>query len=492
LYNYHMKHILAIDQGTTSSRAILFDEQARVVANAQHTFKQYFPKPGWVEHDPEEIWQTVFQSCQEVLAKQADNIAGIGVTNQRETTVIWDRQSGKAIYPAIVWQDSRTSEFCALLKTHEQTVQQKTGLLLDPYFSASKIHWILQQVEGARAKAENGELAFGTVDSFLLWRLTGGRAHATDVTNASRTLLFNIQEQCWDEELLTLFNIPKALLPEVKDNCADFGVTDKKLFNVEIPISAMAGDQQAASFGQCDFEAGSMKSTYGTGCFMLLNTGSKVVKSTHRLLSTIAYRVNGKTSYALEGSIFMAGAIMQWLRDELGLIKTAAESGELAATIDSTNGVYLVPAFTGLGAPHWQPDARAAFVGMTRDTSRAHLVRASLEAVAYRTLDVLLAMRDEGVELPTAIRVDGGMSADDWFLQFLADMLQIKIQRAACLETTDLGVAFMAGLQQGVFTDLDSLRRLSQVEQEFLPKTSINQRDAIYSGWQKALQRILD
>lgn len=486
-----MKHILAIDQGTTSTRAILFDEQANVVDKAQHRFTQYFPQVGWVEHDPEDIWQTTLKSCQEIFKQHAEHIAGIGITNQRETTIIWDRQSGKAIYPAIVWQDSRTSDYCQSLLEHEQSIQQKTGLCLDPYFSASKIRWILDQVDGAQDKAERGELAFGTVDSFLLWRLTAGKMHATDVTNASRTLLFNIHEQCWDDELLKLFDISKKLLPEVKENCADFGMTDKALFSVEIPIAAMVGDQQAASFGQCDFEEGAMKSTYGTGCFMLLNTGTKIIQSRHRLLSTIAYRIQGKTHYALEGSIFMAGAIMQWLRDELGLIKNSAESGELASTVESTNGVYLVPAFTGMGAPYWQPNARAAFVGMTRDTSRAHLVRASLEAVAYRSLDVLLAMQEEGVVLPNMIRVDGGMSADDWFLQFLADMLQINVERAACIETTDLGVAFMVGLQQGIFADLSKLQTLRQIDKTFSPNMPLEQRDTLYKGWQTAAQKIL-
>ena len=405
------QYILSIDQGTTSSRAMLFDENGHAAFTAQQEFTQHFPRDGWVEHNAEEIWVTTLGVVREALQKAAAEqreIAAIGITNQRETTVVWDRASGEPVYNAIVWQDRRTADFCETLRQqgHEATVTAKTGLLLDPYFSGTKINWILENVKGARARAEKGELAFGTIDSFLIWRLTGGKSHATDATNASRTLLFNIHDQCWDSELLELLSIPESLLPEVLDCAADFGTTSKSLLKAEIPIAGVAGDQQAALIGQACFEPGMIKSTYGTGCFMMLNTGEQALSSSNKLLTTVGYRLNGKTAYALEGSIFVAGAAVQWLRDGLGIIDSAEQTEAMAASLESNHGVYLVPAFTGLGAPHWDPDARGAIFGITRDTGPAQLVRATLESVCYQTFDLLEAKRRDGLT-PTRLRVDG-------------------------------------------------------------------------------------
>ena len=491
------RHILAIDQGTTSSRAMIFDESGHCTALAQQEFKQIYPQDGWVEHDPEEIWQTVLAVCHQVL-QQADaagiEVAGIGITNQRETTLVWDRQTGKPLYNAIVWQDRRTADYCAELKAagHEEQVAEQTGLLLDSYFSATKLHWILNHVDGARARAEKGELALGTVDSFLLWRLTGGGSHATDATNASRTMLFDINSQQWDQSLLDLFQIPASLLPEVKDCIADFGVTDPHLFGRAIPIGGIAGDQQAAAIGQACLEPGMIKSTYGTGCFVLMNTGDKVIRSQNRLLTTVAYRVDGRTSYAVEGSIFVAGAAIQWIRDGLKLIDSAGEVEGLAQGLDSNRGVYLVPAFTGLGAPHWDPHARGAIFGLTRDTGVAEIVRATLESVGYQTYDLMEAMKRDSGTASKTLRVDGGMVANNWFLQFLADLLDVPVERPQVTETTALGAAYLAGVRFGLFESLADIRNHWQRDALFNPRLSQAERSDLLLGWEKAVSRVLE
>ncbi|WP_294194512.1 glycerol kinase GlpK [uncultured Sphingomonas sp.] len=490
------QHILAIDQGTTSTRAIVFDVQTRPVATAQREFAQHYPQPGWVEHDPEDIWRDTLATARAALADSgvgAEGIAGIGITNQRETVVVWDRASGAPIHHAIVWQDRRTAEWCARLKEqgHEAAVRAKTGLLLDPYFSATKLAWILDHVEGARARAEGGELAFGTIDSFLLWRLTGGAVHATDVTNAGRTLLYDIHAQRWDEELCALFGVPMAMLPEVHDNSHVFGHTADGLFDRPIPIAGVAGDQQAALFGQACFEAGMAKSTYGTGCFMLLNTGEEAVTSEHRLLTTPAYRIHGRMTYALEGSIFIAGAAVKWLRDGIGVITHARDTDDMATQVPDSHGVYMVPAFVGLGAPHWDPDARGAIFGLTLGSTQAHLARAALEAVGYQTMDLADAMVADGGDPPATIRVDGGMAANDWLCQFLADMLQVPVERPRHLETTALGAAFHAGLATGVWKDLDALAATWARGDCFEPKMDDAQRDTLTAGWHAALAKTL-
>jgi glycerol kinase len=479
--------IVAIDQGTTSSRCILFDRQGNAQATAQREFAQGYPAAGWVEHDPEEIWRSVDELLRQVLdqarAKRC-KVAGIGITNQRETTVVWRRSDGKPIHNAIVWQDRRTADACRKLKPQEGLVQSRTGLLLDPYFSATKIAWILDNVDGARQAAERGELAFGTIDSFLLWRLTGGR-HATDISNASRTLLFDIHRQIWDPELLDLFRVPASMLPEVLDNAADFGATVDGL-----RIGGMAGDQQAAAIGQACFKPGMVKSTYGTGCFMLMNTGDKAVTSRHSLLTTVAFRLKGRTSYAVEGSIFVAGAAVQWLRDGLKLIAKAGETEALAAGLGHNAGVYLVPAFTGLGAPHWDADARGAILGLTRATGIAEIVRAALEAVCYQTADLLDAMIADGVAPPTMIRVDGGMVANNWLMQFLADLLGTAVERPKVTETTALGAAFIAGLQLGLYDSLDDITGCWALDRQFRPAMQGSERDALMAGWRKAVARV--
>jgi glycerol kinase len=487
--------ILAIDQGTTSSRAIVFDADGAIVAVRQAEFPQHFPDTGWVEHDPEGIWQTTLEVAQQALAKAeaaGDRVAAIGIANQRETTLIWDRATGAPIYNAIVWQDRRTADVCQRLSNAgmEVEVRARTGLLLDPYFSATKIAWILDHVDGARARADRGELAFGTVDTFLLWRLTGGEAHLTDATNASRTSLFNIHDQVWDDALLRLFEVPRACLPEVRDSASNFGATDPALFGRAIPILGVAGDQQAAAIGQSCFAPGAIKSTYGTGCFVLVNTGNKAVASNNRLLTTVAYRIDGKTTYALEGSIFTAGAAVQWLRDQLGIVKNAAETETLARAIADTGGVYLVPAFTGLGAPHWNSAARGTLVGLTRATGRAELARAALEAVCYQTADLLRAMADDGVT-PTALRVDGGMVANDWLLQYLADILNLPVDRPAIMETTALGAATLAGLGAGLYDSVEDVAHRWRREARFEPAMDAAIRHARLAGWQAALQRTL-
>ncbi len=484
--------ILAIDQGTTSSRAIVFDRAGRVVADAQEEFPQHYPQDGWVEHDPEDIWATTLETARKAFAdaEKLGEVAAIGVTNQRETTVIWDRADGKPIYNAIVWQDRRTADHCAALKDEgrEAHVKARTGLVLDPYFSATKASWILDHVDGARERAD--DLAFGTIDTFLISRLTGGKVHASDVTNASRTSLYNIHDNRWDDALLDLFNVPASILPEVKDSAADFGETDPEIFGRPLPICGVAGDQQAAAFGQACFQAGDVKSTYGTGCFVLANTGDTAVESENNLLTTIAWRLNGETTYALEGSIFVAGAAVQWLRDELKIIKDAAETAALAESIETNNGVYLVPAFTGLGAPHWAPGARGAVYGLTRGAGRAELARAALESIAYQTADLMRAMASDGAKVQT-LRVDGGMVANDWAMQFLSDILDLKVERPKVLETTALGAAYLAGLHAGVYRDADDIAERRRVDARFQPAMAAETRNRALAGWAKALERTL-
>ena len=491
------RYILSIDQGTTSSRALAFDKAGRVRALAQQEFRQIFPADGWVEHDATEIWDTTLACCEAVLAELgADNFAAIGITNQRETTIIWDRQTGTPIGHAIVWQDRRTAEICDGLKAagHETTITQKTGLLLDPYFSASKIAWLLDNVEGARERAEAGALAFGTVDSWLVWQLTGGAAHVTDASNAARTSLFNIHSQEWDADLLALFNVPASLMPEVKDNAADFGVASA-LGEAGLPISGMAGDQQAATIGQACFTPGMIKSTYGTGCFVLANTGDKAAVSANRLLTTIGYRLNGQATYALEGSIFMAGAIVQWLRDALQLIDHAGETQGLAEAANPDSAVTLVPAFTGLGAPHWDAQARAAIFNMTRDSGKADIVRAALESVSLQTADLMRAIGDDmaaaGLDVLPRLRVDGGMVANDWLCQNLADLCDCPIDRPAITETTALGAAMLAMLQIGWFDSLEALAENWSLEAQFTPAMTAERRAAKQKDWQAALAKTL-
>ena len=483
--------ILAIDQGTTSTRAIVFDLEGGIRATAQRELPQIFPDDGWVEHDPEEIWRAVLTVCREVLAKSGD-VAGIGITNQRETTVIWDRATGRPIHNAIVWQDRRGAALCRKLEAegHGPLVQRLTGLLFDPYFSATKLVWLLENVPGARARAEKGELAAGTIDSFLLWRFTGGRVHATDATNASRTLLFDIHRQAWSEELLALFGIPRALLPEVRDTADEFGTTEAGLFDWPLPILAMVGDQQAAGVGQACFEPGMIKSTYGTGCFVLVNSGHEAPQSKNRLVTTVGVRIKGRTTYALEGSIFIAGAAVQWLRDRLGFIAQSSETAAIAAGLPGNAGVYLVPAFTGLGAPYWEPEARGALFGLTRDVGRAEIVRAALEAVCYQTRDLMQAMAADGAPRPTALRVDGGMSANDWVMQFLADILGLAVERPVVTETTALGAAYVAGLQAGLFASTAEIAKRWRRERLFEPKMKEAERDRLYAGWQDAVERV--
>ena len=494
------KYVLAIDQGTTSSRAILFDADCAIAAIAQREFPQYYPQSGWVEHDAEDLWETTLAVCREAMAKagaKASDIASIGITNQRETTIVWDRITGKAIHRAIVWQDRRTADYCAALKVagHEPLVNQRTGLLLDPYFSATKISWILDNVEGARAAAQAGDLAFGTVDSFILWRLTNGKTHATDVTNASRTLLFDINKRRWCDDLLDLFSVPSAMLPEVKDCAARFGATAPSFFGGAIAICGVAGDQQAAAIGQACFKPGMVKSTYGTGCFALLNTGAAPVFSKHRLLTTIAYSLRGEPSYALEGSIFIAGAAVQWLQG-LGLVDDAAETDGLAAGADSSQDVYLVPAFVGLGTPYWDSDCRGALYGLTRNTGPKEIVRAALEAVCYQTRDLLDAMRaDMGVNMgaggETILRVDGGMVASNWTMQCLADFIAAPVDRPKVLETTALGAAYLAGLEAGFYPEPAEFTKTWALDRRFQPTMSEQQRAGKHAGWRDSVRRTL-
>ncbi|MEH7828465.1 glycerol kinase GlpK [Gemmobacter denitrificans] len=488
-----MTHILAIDQGTTSSRAILFDADRHVVAVAQEEFPQHYPRPGWVEHDPADLWSTVAGTARAVIEKAGVDvamIAAIGITNQRETTLIWDRATGQPIHNAIVWQDRRTADTCTALRDagHEAMVTARTGLLLDPYFSGTKVKWLLDHIPGARDRAEAGELAFGTVDCFLIWKLTGGRVHATDATNASRTMLYNIAEGRWDAELCALLGVPMAILPEVKDCAADYGTTRADLFGREIPIAGVAGDQQAATVGQACFAPGMMKSTYGTGCFALLNTGADRVPSKNRLLTTIAYQLNGQPTYALEGSIFIAGAVVQWLRDGLKIIREAKETQPLAEAADPAQEVVLVPAFTGLGAPYWRPDCRGAVYGLTRNSGPAELARAALESVGYQTRDLLEAMRaDWGAAADGVLRVDGGMVASDWAMQFLADILGAPVDRPVVTETTALGAAYLAGLQAGVYPPPAEFSKGWALQRRFDPAMAEEVRAAKYARWGRAV-----
>ncbi|MCC5857272.1 MAG: glycerol kinase GlpK [Ectothiorhodospiraceae bacterium] len=486
--------LLAIDQGTTSTRAIIFDHQGEILTVQQREFAQHFPADGWVEHDPDEIWETTRTVCQAALdgiPGGAGTVGGIGITNQRETTVLWDRRTGEPVHRAIVWQDRRTAELCRTLRREgqEELVRDRTGLLLDPYFSATKLAWLLDHVEDARARAERGELAFGTIDSWLIWKLTGGRVHATDATNASRTMLFDIHRQCWDRDLLRLFRVPESLLPEVRDSAADFGTASEGL-GVELPIAGVAGDQQAALVGQACFKPGMVKSTYGTGCFALMHTGDEAVSSRNRLLTTVAYRLNGEPSYAIEGSIFVAGAAVQWLRDKLGIIRNAAETEGLARGLESNRGVYLVPAFTGLGAPYWDPDARGALVGLTRDSGRAEIARAALEAVCYQTRDLFDAMADDAGTRPETLRVDGGMVVNGWLCQALADLVNVPVERPRVVETTARGAAWLAGLQLGLYPALDQLAEAWEVDRRFEPQMSGHERERAIAGWRRAVARV--
>ena len=490
-----MSAVLAIDQGTTSSRAVVFDKAGQPIGQAQKELPQHFPKSGWVEHDPEDIWRDTLETARGALAAAklpAEAATAIGITNQRETAILWDRESGEAIHSAIVWQDRRTAEICERLKVdgHEEAIRNRTGLLADPYFSATKIAWILDNVRGARQRAEAGKLAFGTVDSFLLWRLTGGRVHATDATNAARTMIFDIHKQDWDDDLLKALDIPRQILPEVMDNDAEFGITDAGLLGAAIPITGMAGDQQAATVGQACLKAGMMKSTYGTGCFALMNTGSEAVTSENRLLTTIAYRLSGATTYALEGSIFVAGAAVQWLRDGLRLFATAGETEQLAKQSDPNERVILVPAFVGLGAPYWDAHARGAIFGLTRASGPAELARAALEAVCYQTRDLLEAMEADGAKAPVALRVDGGMVVNDWMLQFLADVLGVPVERPAVSETTALGAAYLAGIKAGLYGDAKEIEAMWQADGRFEPEMERPVRDALYEGWTQAVARV--
>ena len=490
-------YILAIDQGTTSSRAIVFDAKLNPKGQGQKEFRQYFPASGWVEHDAEEIWTSVLAVSRAALRKarvKPGSVRAMGITNQRETVVIWDRRTGKPIHRAIVWQDRRTSDICARLKSegHEELFASRTGLLLDPYFSGTKIAWILDKVKGARARAERGELAFGTIDSFLIWRFTAGRVHATDATNASRTLLYNIHSGSWDDELLRILNVPRSLLPDVRDCAADYGVTDPGLLGAAIPICGVAGDQQAATIGQACFEPGMLKATYGTGCFALLNTGATAVASQNRLLTTVAYQLNGQRTYALEGAIFIAGAAVQMLRDGLKIVRTADETGKLARSADPAQQVYLVPAFVGLGAPYWNAEARGAIFGLTRGTTRAELAQAALEAVCYQTHDLLEAMKkDWGSAGRTILRVDGGMTASDWTMQRLADILDAPVDRPKVLETTAVGAAYLAGLHAGLLPEPPVFAKSWKRQARFTPRMKPAIRSAKLAGWREAVRKLL-
>ncbi len=493
------KYILAIDQGTTSTRAMLFDEHLCLTSSAQRAFNQSFPKPGWVEHDPNDLWRTSLQTCLQAI-KNAQispcEIVGIGIANQRETTLLWNKKTGLPIYSAIIWQDRRTTELCHKLKKDnlEPLIKEKTGLLLDPYFSATKIAWILDNIEGARAAAIAGELAFGTVDSYLIYKLTGGKKHVTDATNASRTLLYNIHNSNWDQELLDLFQVPKSILPEVMDCADNFGAADPGLFGFSIPISGVAGDQQAAAIGQACFKPGMLKSTYGTGCFALLNTGKKAIRSQHSLLTTIAYSLEGNITYALEGSIFVAGATIQWLCENLGIIDTASQSEQFAAESDPSQPIYIVPAFTGLGAPYWDPQARGAIYGLTRETGPKELARAALESVGYQTQDLLQAMKldwNNKDDTQTILRVDGGMVKNDWMMQFLADILDAPVERPKSLETTAIGAAYLAGYQHAFYPNLTDFGQHWERDKRFEPMIKNEDRIQKYNGWKMAVARTL-
>jgi len=487
------QYILALDQGTTSSRSIIFDYYGNIKSIAQKEFKQIFPQAGWVEHDADEIWSTQFGTMAEAVAKAGitmKQIAGIGITNQRETTVVWERITGKPVYHAIVWQDRRTAAFCDELKTagFAKTIQQKTGLVIDAYFSATKLKWILDNVPGTRAKAENGELAFGTIDTWLVWKLTNGTVHVTDVSNASRTMLLNIHTCQWDDELLKLFNIPKSMLPEVNASSKKYGVTGNIIPDSKIPIGGIAGDQQAALFGQMCTQPGMVKNTYGTGCFMLMNTGTKAIASKNNLLTTVAWQMNGKTEYALEGSVFIAGAVVQWLRDGLKILRSSSEAETLARQVNNSDGVYIVPAFAGLGAPHWNPYARGSLFGLTRGSTHAHIARAALESIAYQTYDVLKAMEaDSGISI-AELRVDGGATVNNLLMQFQSDILNTKVVRPKITETTALGAAYLAGIAVGYWQNIDEIKKQWQSDKEFLPEMNHEKRNELVKGWQQAVK----
>lgn len=485
-------YILALDQGTTSSRAIIFDHKGQIRSVAQKEFTQIFPKPGWVEHDPNEIWSTQAGVAAEATTKMGingKNIRAIGITNQRETTIVWNRETGLPVYNAIVWQDRRTSDYCNQLKNegHTDLIRSKTGLIIDSYFSASKINWILNNVDGAKELANDGKLAFGTVDSWLIWKFTRGKVHVTDVTNASRTMLYNIRTQQWDEELLKIFEIPASMLPEVKQSSEVYGETDTTIFASKVPIAGIAGDQQAALFGQMCIDKAMVKNTYGTGCFMLMNIGDKFIESKNNLLTTIAWKINGKIQYAFEGSIFIGGAVVQWLRDGLGVIKTSAEVEKLALSVSDTGGVYFVPAFAGLGAPYWDPDARGTIVGITRGTTSGHIARAAIEAIAYQTVDVLKAMEaDAGLKIKE-LRVDGGATANNLLMQFQADLLNCKVIRPHIVETTALGAAYLAGLAVGYWNNVEEIQQQWQSERDFIPVEDVVVMKEAMAGWKRAV-----
>jgi glycerol kinase len=488
------RFLLAIDQGTSSSRAVVYDHRARVICSAQQEFPQIYPQPGWVEHDPEAIWTSVEQVTRDALAQAgaaAADVTGIGITNQRETTLIWDRASGECIHNAIVWQDRRTAAHCESLRSDgvEPLIIDKTGLRLDPYFSATKVAWLLDNVPGARARAERGDLAFGTVDCYLLWRLTGGSVHATDASNASRTMLFDIFAQDWDDELLEIFGVPRAILPAVDDCAAEFGATEAGLFGGPMPVLGVAGDQQAALIGQAGFEHGMTKSTYGTGCFVIANTGGEALQSNNQLLTTVASRLDGKVTYGLEGSVFVAGSAIQWLRDALRIIDSAPQSEDIAAATGIVDDVHVVPAFAGLGAPYWDPHARGAILGLTRGSGREQIVTATLQAVAFQTRDLIDAMADDGIA-PSVIRVDGGMVANSWFLQFLADILDVPVERPRNVESTVVGAACLAGLESGVFGSLAEVAELWQSDAVFTPSMSADRRESLLSGWGAAVAQV--
>ena len=490
-----MDTYISIDQGTTSSRAILFGEDGSILKTCQMEFEQIYPKPGWVEHNPEEIWETTKSVLSDIyyseIAKK-HNIRGIGITNQRETTILWDKTSGKPLYNAIVWQDRRTADFCKSLVKQglEETVINKSGLVIDPYFSATKIKWILDNVPEARSRAENNEICFGTVDSFLLWKLTGGKVHATDATNASRTSLYNIESLEWDNKLLKIFDVPKSLMPDVKDSNSYFGDISKDVMNFELPILSILGDQQAAAVGQACFKPGSIKSTYGTGCFVIINSGKKIIKSNSRLLGTICYKINGEVTYALEGSIFIAGAVVQWLRDSLKIIETASQTEDIIEKMQSNSGVYLVPAFTGLGCPYWDPDARGAIYGITRDTGKNEITRAAIESVAYQTRDLFKAMSEDGIS-PKMLRVDGGMTDNSWLMQFLSNILDISVEVPKITETTALGVAMMAALTDGKYSTLEELSNLWSSNKSYIPKIDKSERDNLLKNWDYYVNKTL-
>ncbi len=487
------QYILSLDQGTTSSRAIVFNKQGAIVSTAQKEFRQIYPKPGWVEHDAQEIWSSQAGTAAEAVASAGINgkaLSGIGITNQRETTVVWDRESGQPVYNAIVWQDRRTSDYCDQLKEegHAKMIQDKTGLVIDAYFSGTKVKWILDNVDGAREKAEKGELAFGTIDSWLIWNFTQGELHITDVTNASRTLLFNINTMDWDDEILELMDIPKSMLPEVKQSSEVYGNTKTTLFASKVPIAGIAGDQQSALFGQMCTEKGMVKNTYGTGCFMLMNIGDKPIKSENNLLTTVAWKVDGKTTYALEGSVFIAGAVVQWLRDEMSIIQESKDIEYFAGKVEDSDGVYLVPAFAGLGAPYWNQHARGTMVGITRGTNRAHIARAAQDSIAYQVTDLLTAMNaDSGIDIKE-LRVDGGATVNNTLMQFQSDLLEVPVIRPKITETTALGAAYLAGLAVGYWNDIEEIRKQWQVDEKFEPKMDPDKVNELTKGWKRAVK----